>query len=196
MEPACVFSGTHCSQISAPNRLRFFGRGERSIGSYTSGLRPPQVQAPQGSLEQALATPARCRGHARADRCEPSASWPDPRTERTAIMGIAVRRTTGAAARCASEAARSTSKAARREKKKQAASPTPYRFLGRLAALFLGRNRRHVCWSPCHRPYNPHGPHTAHTGRPACRPGRTHDPRDRDFQIGIQAAETSSLRGG
>ena len=121
-----------------------FGRGVRSIGSYTSGLRQPQVQALQGSLEQ---TSALCGGPARADRGEPSSSWPDPLTERNALMGIAVRRPTGAAARCASEAARSTAKASRRGKKEQAASLTPCRFGGRMATLLLGRNRRHVCWS-------------------------------------------------
>ena len=93
-----------------------FGRGVRSIGSYTSGLRQPQVQALQGSLEQ---TSALCGGPARADRGEQSSSWPDPPTERNALMGIAVRRPTGAAARCASEAARSTAKASRRGKKEQ-----------------------------------------------------------------------------
>ena len=48
-----------------------FGRAVRSIGSYTSGLRQPQVQALQGSLAQ---TSALCGGIARADRGEPSSS--------------------------------------------------------------------------------------------------------------------------
>jgi hypothetical protein len=111
-----------------------FGRGVRSIGGYTSGLRQPQVQALQGSLEQ---TSALCGGPARADRGEPSSSWPDPLTERNPLMGIAVPRRTGAAARCASEAARSTAKASRRWKKEQAATVASSRFRGHLAAPIL-----------------------------------------------------------
>ena len=53
-------------------------------------------------------------------------------------MGIAVRRPTGAAARCASEAARSTAKAARRGKKEQAATVASCNFRARVVDPISG----------------------------------------------------------